>query len=112
MAEKSEYDFDDLLEDDESRELEDMFNILDTQKQKKLKPNKLEKALHTKRPFKFIDESIEDWGAEDLFEEVLEIDEEPDFKVTFYSLVTIENIDHLSLPKTVSSNPKNAEIVQ
>ncbi|GFS62779.1 uncharacterized protein NPIL_590681 [Nephila pilipes] len=123
MAEKSEYDFDDLLEDDESRELEDMFNILDTQKQKKLKPNKLEKALHTKRPFKFIDESIEDWtesysddseesGAEDLFEEVLEIDEEPDFKVTFYSLVTIENIDYLSLPKTVSSHPKNAEIVQ
>ncbi|GFR01042.1 uncharacterized protein TNCT_724701 [Trichonephila clavata] len=61
MAEKSDYDFDDLLEDDESRELEDMFNILDTQKQQKRKLSQLEKALYTKRPFKFKDESIEDW---------------------------------------------------
>ncbi|GIY26480.1 uncharacterized protein CDAR_223721 [Caerostris darwini] len=60
LAEKSPYDFDDLLEDDASRQLEDMFNIMETQKQKKKRTSRLEKAL-TKRPFKVTDEVMEDW---------------------------------------------------
>ncbi|GBL57081.1 hypothetical protein AVEN_1449-1, partial [Araneus ventricosus] len=97
VADKSPYDFDDLLEDDESRELEDMFNILDTQKQKKRKVGQLEKSLKSNRPFKFKDEGVEDWtesysddseesGMEDMAEEILEIDEEPDFKVKLGSV--------------------------
>ncbi|KAG8194157.1 hypothetical protein JTE90_002364 [Oedothorax gibbosus] len=94
LAEESPYDFDDLLDDDESRQLEDMFNILDTQKQSKKEVGALEKELHTKRPFKLKDERKEDWTesysddseqsgdeAEDRFCEILEIEEEPDLEI-------------------------------
>ncbi|XP_054713736.1 uncharacterized protein LOC129223194 [Uloborus diversus] len=63
MAQESPYDFDGIDEESETKEIEDMFNIFATTKKKKPKitTKKQEKTIKTSRPFKFTDETIEDW---------------------------------------------------
>ncbi|XP_071037508.1 golgin subfamily A member 6-like protein 26 isoform X2 [Parasteatoda tepidariorum] len=92
LASKSSYNLDGLLDDQESRDLEDMFHILESKKQKKPKMTKLRKILMSERPFKFKDESLEDWtesysedsegpGADEIEEDALDMSEKEDFQV-------------------------------